>query len=307
MQKTEQKNVNNITFSIDFIKDFRNLLKDFYNYGEYMDFLIIPSLVSGKKTLRYLSLLSYTDRDINNIEDLKELSKDTDFQIRVLDFNSNELQDGDTVTMRLDIKDKSSEQILSDMKSKYRKIIKNSIRKNNFIFKYGRDKNMIEDFYKIFSYVMKKHGTPALDKKLFFLFTEKLQERVIFYNCYDEEKIISAYCVFLDEKIAYGSWGGTLDSYRDKLLGHFSYWSIIKHLCSYKNIEIFDFGRSPYNSGGYIFKHRFGAYPIKIETISSEQKDIYSKYSFASNIWKKLPKNITDFIGPKLCKYLVDL
>jgi len=96
--------------------------------------------------------------------------------------------------------------------------------------------------------------------------------------------------------------------YRNKGAGYFTDWEMLKLLCdNYKNIKIYDFGRSPFKGSTYNYKIHFGAYPIKINTVSSKQEDIYSKYSLASNIWKKLPKGIVDFIGPKLCKYLVDL
>ncbi len=302
-----QKDVNNnFLFSKEFVSKFKNVLKELYDYEEYMDFLIVPT-VMGKKTLSYIPLISYSDRDIKNIEDLKELAKESEYQIRVLDFDYSDFKDGDPVTMRMCFGDCSSDEILANMKSKYRKIIKNSIRKNNFTFKFGNENKLIEDFYKIFTNVMYKHGTPPLDKKLFYILRDIYKDDVVYYNVYDSDKIIGGYCVLMDSEISYGSWGGLDDSYRDRLVGHFAYWNIIKDVCDNRNKKVFDFGRSPYGSGGYIFKHRFGASPTKVEILTSNKSDIYSKYSLASSIWKKLPKNIVDYLGPKLCKYLVDL
>jgi len=73
------------------------------------------------------------------------------------------------------------------------------------------------------------------------------------------------------------------------------------------NKKIFDFGRSPYSKGTYNYKAQFGAKPVKIDIVTSQKSDIYLKYSLASNIWKKLPRKVVDYLGPKLCKYLVDL
>ncbi len=302
-----QKNVDKkYLFSKEFTLKFKNVLKEMYGYEEYMDFLIVPSIFGGKM-LSYIPLLGYSDRDSNLIEDLKELAKESEYQIRVLNFEYSDFQNGDSVTMRMCFNNCSSEEMLANMKSKYRKIIKNSIRKNNFSFKIGNEEKFIEDFYQIFTNIMYKHGTPSLDKKLFYILKEIYKDDVVFYNVYDNDNIIASYCVLMDKDISYGSWGGLDEKYRDRLVGHFAYWNIIKDICDNRNKKIFDFGRSPYGSGGYTFKHRFGAYPVKVDILKKQNDDIYSKYSFASSVWKKLPKNFVDFIGPKLCKYLVDL
>jgi len=300
-------NIDKILFSKEFICNFKRAIKEFYNYEEYMDFLIVPSIFGGK-ALSYLPILSYTDRNSSDIIDLLELSKESEYQIRVLNFDYKNFRDGDTVTMRINIDGRSSDEILMEnMKSKYRKVIKNSIKKNDFTFVFGNSRKFIEDFYLVYSDIMYKHGTPPLDEKFFFELSRKLLECVLFYNVYDNENIIASYCVFIDSNLAYGAWGGADDRYRDRLLGHFAYWNIIKDLADNRKIKVFDFGRSPFGSGGYVFKHRFGARAVKVEIISSQESDIYSKYSLASSIWKRLPRKITDLAGPKLCKYLVDL
>jgi len=295
-----------LVFTKEFVSKFRSVLIKMYSYESYMDFLVVPS-VTGAKTLSYIPLISYTDRNSENIEDLLELSRENNFQIKVLNFDYIDFKKNDTVTMRIDVENRTCEEILMDIKAKYRKVIRNSIKKNDFIFKFGNEKKLIDDFYLLFKSIVHKHGTPVLDRKLFDILVEEFKENVVFYNVYDKDCVIAAYCVLIDEHISYGSWGGIDNRYRDKLVGHFAYWNIIKDTCKNRSVKIFDFGRSPYGSGGYIFKHRFGAKAVKIDIVTSQKSDIYSKYTLASNIWKKLPRNVVDFLGPKLCRYLVDL
>ncbi len=305
-----QKNVNNIytkVFTLDFIQKMKEVLKRVYGYETYMDFVIVPTLPFGK-TLVYIPILSYSDRTHNEIEDLLELSKENEYQIRVLNFDYKEFKKNDTVTMRIDIENRSCEEIfMEDLKSKHRKVIKKALKNESFTFVYGNDKKLIDDFYKIFTSIMYMHGTPPLGKGIFTTLADVFKENVVLYNVYDNDNIIASYCVLIDKEIAYGSWGGMDERYRDKLVGHYAYWNIIHEICSNRALKVFDFGRSAYDSGGYTFKHRFGAKPVKIDIISSNQDDIYSKYSLASSIWKKMPKSFTDALGPKLCKYLVDL
>ena len=292
-------------FTQNFINKFKKVLINLYGYEEYMDFLIVPSIF-GNKTLSYLSLLNYSDRTNNNITDLLELAKDNDFQIRVLNFDYQDFKTNDTVTMRLNIENKTIETLYKELKSKRRNLIKKSLQ-NNFILKHGNTNNFIDDFYKIFSNTMYKHGTPVFDKKLFYFLRDEFENNNTYYIAYDNERPIAAICMLFDEKIAWYPWGGVESEYSKKLAGYFIYWKTVEEIVLKKKFKIFDFGRSSYGGNTYKFKSQFGAKPVKIDIISNKHNDIYNKYDLAISIWKKLPKNIVDFLGPKLCKYLEDL
>ncbi len=303
-----QKNVNNsMLLTKPFLYKFKNALMECYGYKNYMDFLIVPSL-SRQKTLSYLPLLNYTDRCYDEVDDLLELAKDNTFQIRTLNFLYSDFKQNDTVTMRLDIDTKSSERLFSeDVKSRCRNKVRNAAKKNDYKLVYGHNAQDIEAFYEIFSDTMHKHGTPVLDKKIFYALAEEFEDEIIFFTLYDNTQVVATMCILLDEKIAWYPWGGVKNSYANKLAGYYIYWEVLKYICDYTDKKIFDFGRSSYGGSTYKFKSQFGAKPVKIDILTSQQTDIYSKYSLASQIWKKLPKQVVDFIGPKLCKYLVDL
>ncbi len=294
-------------FSPSFLEKFTTAINKVYHYKKYMDYLIVPSLL-GKKTLSYLPIVNYTDRTSNNLTDLLELAKDNSYNIKVLNFLYKEFKANDTVAMRLDIGNKNSEQLFQTcMKSRCRNKIRNSIKKYDYIFRCGNSIKDIDDFYNIFTSTMHKHGTPPLDKKLFIYLSEEFIDDILFCNVYDKEKVIASMCIIIDDELAWYGWGGVDSNYNRNLAGYFIYWQALKYICDNKDVKIFDFGRSSYGGGTYNFKSQFGAYPVKIDIISSQNEDIYSKYSLASKIWKKLPKSVVDFIGPKLCKYLVDL
>ena len=300
-----QKNVNNILFTPVFIQKFKNVLNKMYDYESYMDFMIVPSIF-GKKTLTYLPLLGYTDRDVHSIDDLLELSKENDFNIRVLNFDYDDFKADDTVTMRIDIEGLKSDEIFSSFKKQCRQSVRHAER-NNFRFVCNNSQKNIDDFYELYKQSMHLHGTPSLSKDFFRYLVEEFNEEVLFFNVYDGDKAISAYCILLDKDIAWGAWSGADQTYKKELVGYFGLWESIKYISENKNIKIFDIGRSPYLGPTYRFKSKFGAYPVKIDILTSKEEDIYKKYSLASQVWKKLPSTVVDFIGPKLCKYLVDL
>lgn len=296
----------NVVFTSDFIKKFKNVLVRLYGYEEYMVFLIVPSFF-GRKTLSYLPLLNYTDRTNKDIKDLLELTKDTDFQIRVLNFEYNDFKNNDTIIMRLGIENRDIDDLYSSLKSKRRNLVKKSLQ-NNFIFKYGNSDTFINDFYTIFSNTMHKHGTPVFDKQLFYYLRDEFKDDNVYYTAYDENgKPIACMCMLFDEEIAWYPWGGVDENFAKKLAGYFIYWKTLEEVVGRESFKVFDFGRSSYGGGTYRFKSQFGAEPIKIDIISNQDENIYSKYSLATSVWKKLPKNFVDLLGPKICKYLVDL
>ena len=289
----------NKVFSKNFVEKFKQVLIKMYGYEEYMEFLVLPF-----KKLSYLPLLNYTDRI--NVDDLLELSKENYYQIRVLNFKYNEFKENDPVVMRINIENKTMDELYKNLKSKRRNLVNKSL-KNNFRIEKGNSDEFIERFYKVFSNTMYKHGTPVFDKKLFVYLRDEFQENNIYYIVYDGYKVIGAMCMLFDKEIAWYPWGGVESEYNKKLAGYFIYWKVLEDVVNQNRYKIFDFGRSGYKSGTYHFKSQFGAYPVKIDILKNKEVNIYSKYSLATTIWKKLPKSLVDFVGPKLCKYLEDL
>jgi len=299
--------VKNLLFTNSFIIKFKKAINKVYNYSSYMDYFVVPSIM-GNKTLSYLPLLNYTDRSSDNIEDLLELAKDNDFQIKTLNFEYKDFQVDDTVAMRVNLEEKTSEELFTqDIKPRCRNKIRNALKKFNYTMKHGNTHKDIENFYTIFSATMYKHGTPLLDKKIFYNLVEVFEENIIFFNLYEDDNVIATMCIIFDEEFAWYPWGGVKNEYTNKLAGYQIYWETLRYVCDNTEGKIFDFGRSSYKGTTFEFKSQFGATPVKIDIHSAKTVDIYAKYSLASTIWKKLPKRLVDLIGPKLCKYLVDL
>jgi len=297
-----QKNVN-VVFSKKFITDFRNFLIDFYKYETFMDFVIVPFLT--KKTLMYLPVISYSDRKHNEIQDLLELAKDNDYQIRTLNFDYKNFIKNDPVTMRLVLEDKTIDDILASFSTNTRKAIKRG-NKQGFKFCSGVKEKEIENFYKLYSNVLHSHGTPHFGKDFFYELKNALGDRVLFNCFYDGDEIVASNCVLYDDEFSIVQWLGVNPKYKNKGAGYLIYMAEIQNSIE-RNKRIIDFGRSGYETGTYEFKRRFRASPIKIDIFQPKIEDLYSKYELASKIWRKLPKSVVEFIGPKLTKYLKDL
>jgi len=295
--------LHNTVHTKKFVNNWKKIVARFYNYEEYMDYLIIPSL-SKKNTLSYLPLLNYTDRLSNDTLDLLELSKNNQYQIRVLNSEYTDFKDYDTVTMRLDISCYDSDKVFNEIiQSKCRNQIRKS-KKSNLEIKFG-NVELLNDFYMLFFNTMHKYGTPVLSQKLFESILLNMDSSLIIV--YKDNIPIAGLLLMIDNDIAIVPWAASDSKYNKHCPNHLAYFSAIEYAIGNK-CKIFDFGRSGYNtSPTFSFKKQWGSQPVKIDIISSEKNDIYSKYEFASKIWIKLPRSIVNFIGPRLCKYLVDL
>ena len=300
---------NDILYSIvhskDFINKWKIVLDKVYKYESYMDYIIVPSL-SGKKTLSYMPFLNFTNRLNTEVSDLLELGKDNDYQIRVLNPNYVDFKMDDPVDMRVDISLGDSEKIFNQqLHQNCRRKVRQSIKRNNFEVVSGKDETFINDFYPIFSKVMHNHGTPVNKKEFFQEIIKEMDAHVFVYKL--DNKPIAASIILFDNDIAELYWNVIDNDFSKTQIGYFSFWNSMQYVINERNCKIFDFGRSSFGGATYKFKKQWGAEAIKIDILKSNQENIYNKYKFAANVWKRLPRRITELIGPKLCKYLVDL
>jgi len=300
---THKENIKDheIVYTKGFIDRFKKVLIDFYEYETYMDFIIIPFLI--EKTLMYISLLSYSDRKHNEVDDLLALVKDNDYQIRTLNFEYENFKKDDTVTMR--INSINIDDLCAFFSQKTRRYIRKG-KKEGFNVLAGNSDKMIEEFYELFSESMYEHGTPAFDKGFIYKLREEFEDDIVFLNFYKDDKAVGSVCGLLDKDIIIWEWLGLDNHYKKQALGHYIMYKQIKYGIDAKR-KIIDLGRSGYETGTYEFKRRFHAYPVKIDVYQPYQEDIYEKYKFASELWKKLPKPVVDILGAKLSKYLKDL
>jgi hypothetical protein len=256
--------------STAFCKKWAQMLVSVYHYKQKDKCLLIPSLF-GKSTLVCLPLLNYTDIPQSYADQIIENPPYKRYQFRVLNSEYKEFKDKDPVAMRLIIKGKNLDELQAKcINSTTRRYIKKAENNNTLTVRSGNSLNLINDFYKVFRITMQKFGTPVIGFQVFNALKNFVD--TTFFVAYNGEKPIAGLVMVCDE-----------------------------------NKDIFDFGRSPYGSGTFIFKSHWGAMPVKIDIIEPSVINVYKKYKIASVIWKRLPLFFTYFFGPFLCKYLKDL
>lgn len=292
------------SLSWEFCEKWKYLLKELYDYKFEGEFAVVKSVLH-RKTLSYLPLTNYTNVNSAQANELiADMPSDGNYQIRLLDPGYKDFQFLDTVTMRLSLEKEHINNIWEEvLDQKCRNQIRQAKRKK-LVIKKGFSDKLIDDFYALYMNTMHYHGTPALRKDFFDLL--KTISNAIYYVVYEEMKAISAIVLMYDYELAMIGWGASDRSYFSLRPNNFIYWEAIKDAFE-AGKKIFDFGRSGFKGGTYSFKRHFGAIPVKIDILRPKPENIYEKYNVASAVWKKLPKKISAYAGPRLCKYLTDL
>lgn len=291
------------THSPEFVTRWKRMVTNLYGYQNQEPFLVVPG-ITGNRTLSYLPLLNYTDFTTDQTSHLREIAGNRNFQIRSLNPHVREFQPMDTVTMRIPLQGHDTEGVFRKVFSvNLRKQVKKSSREG-FAIKQGSGKEMITDFYRVFKGTMKKFGTPVFSEKLFTLIPCYMES--VYINVYKDGQPVAAMLLVFDDKIAWCPWSGSDESLLHLRPGHAMFWTGVQEAIA-RGAWIFDFGRSGYGNQNYLFKSRWSAIPVKIDIQKIDDDNVYDRYSFVSRVYRKVPSVITDRLGPKLCKHLVDL
>lgn len=285
-----------------FVRNWKELLQRIYGYEYVGAFARVPR-IGARAMLSYLPLLSYTDLRLHDVPPLVAAAGKRPYQIRVLDPACDTFADGDTVTMRIDLRKPAVGDVHGAIAKRTRRYLRD-LDGADFSLQIGTDARLAHDFSEVFREVMHRLGTPPFPERLFRLLPELCDAR--FYVVYRKAEAVAAAVVIHDDELAWVPWSGTRQAFLEERPGLIMYWAAIREAYE-AGRAAFDFGRSPYGSGTYEFKLRWAASPVKVTTVSSEPDAVYEKYALASRVWKRLPQSVTDRVGPVLCRYLADL
>ncbi len=216
---------------------------------------------------------------------------------------------GKKVRMLLPLPEKS-EALLKNFKSKLRSQIRKS-EKNGLTYQLGNSAELLDAFYRIFIYNMRKLGSPVHSKTWFQALRKNYQDDFLISIVYIEKTPIGAGIVLHNDNKACIPWASTLMEYNRLAPNMMLYWSLLKKMTD-SGIKEFDFGRSTYGEGTFKFKQQWGAQPLPLHWFLPGQHPLLpEKYTtsgkprkIAEQAWSKLPMRITTLIGPRIRKYI---
>lgn len=204
----------------------------------------------------------------------------------------------------------NSEQLKASFKSKLRSQI-NKAEKNGLTFYSGTEKSHIDDFYQVLSQNMRSLGSPVHAKDWFEAIRQTYGADMLVGIVAKDEKIIGAGILLFVGNRATIPWASTLTEFNKLAPNMLLYWNLLKYSCD-KGYKLFDFGRSTVGEGTYKFKKQWGAIPQALhwshynrqgEAIAAVQGQGKLRTKL-EKIWSHLPLKITNYIGPKVRKYI---
>lgn len=224
-------------------------------------------------------------------------------EFRHINFNNKDLPTKQSkVTMILDLKHTEEEQwSLLNFK------VRNQVRKAQ---KHGLESvtgnlELLDGFYSVFCRNMRDLGTPVYSRSFFYNILNEFPESTrIISILLDGKTIASALLTWYKDTMEV-PWASSIRDYRTLCSNNMLYWEAIRFAIN-KYLFKFDFGRSTMDDGTYKFKKQWGAKPSQLywQYVLKQGKAVpeinrnNSKYDLAIQIWKRLPLNVSNFLGP---------
>lgn len=202
-----------------------------------------------------------------------------------------------------------SETLWKGFKAKLRSQIKRAQREKMEV-KFG-GKELLKDFYEVFSINMRDLGTPVWTSTIFKNILSAFPEVAKICLVYIEGKPAAAgFLIGYKEYLEIPS-ASSLRQYNRLSPNMLLYWSVLEFGCK-EGYKYFDFGRSSPEGGTYKFKKQWGAQPetlhwqywLKNGQELPELNPQNPKYQLMIKTWQKLPVPLTKFIGPIISKNL---
>lgn len=255
--------------------------------------LIASFKISGKYiSMPFVNYSGFLSNDEKILTILKEHLQENNIDIDSRDLLDKEVESGYVNPIA---KFESMDDFWKNIQSRFRGLMRKSQRQD-LSFKID---DKFDKFYNTYLLGMRNLGTPAHGKKYF----EKLMEYIPYhiFTVYDNDKCIGSLFCLNDNDTLLVLYAYTLPEYSKKYANYFLYLNTIEWMTQ-NHLVYLDMGRSTYNEGTYHFKKKFKPKFYAINSKINYSND--SKMQLASNIWKKLPLPVANFISPYARRYL---
>jgi lipid II:glycine glycyltransferase (peptidoglycan interpeptide bridge formation enzyme) len=176
---------------------------------------------------------------------------------------------------------------------------------------------LLDDFYKVFCRNMRDLGSPVHSRDWFGAIVREYRSRIRIGVVYHAEEPAAAGVVLACRDTMSIPWASSLRKYNPSSPNMQLYWNFLKFACE-NGYKKFDFGRCTAGSGTHKFKVQWGCAEnpirrIKIDSNVNRSGDAdpdpppiegSAGREVAMRMWRNIPLGITNFIGPKIRKYI---
>lgn len=167
----------------------------------------------------------------------------------------------------------------------------------------------VDGFYEVFAANMRDLGTPVYSKHFFSAILKAFPKSTKIVTVFHRKQpVASGFLVEFKERVEI-PWASSLRKYNALAPNMLLYWHALKLSCE-GGYRQFDFGRCSIDSTTYKFKEQWGAKPVQLywQYWLSEGRPLpelnpsNQKYRLAIQLWKRIPLQITQLIGPTIVK-----
>ncbi len=171
---------------------------------------------------------------------------------------------------------------------------------------------LLDDFYKVFSFNMRDLGSPVHSKMLVKAVVEEFGKSSKVQVVYKGKKPIGAGLVLLLRDTVFVPWASTVRQFNSLSPNMMLYWNFLRYAADNKFLK-FDFGRSSPAEGTYKFKAQWGAkatplywqyWSVKGSHGGPVQPLPKERFSSLVSLWKKLPLPLANLMGPHIRKHI---
>jgi len=167
-------------------------------------------------------------------------------------------------------------------------------------------------FFELYADNAHRHGTPPLPRRYFARLKETFGDdcEVLIVQARDGTPVsgvMSFY--FKDEVLPY--YAGDTTAARDLAANDFKYWDLLRRACE-RGLRVFDYGRSKRDTGSFDFKKNWGFEPAPLfyeyrlfrGDAVPQNNPSNPKYRALIAVWRKLPRQVVNAVGPMIVRNL---
>ena len=193
---------------------------------------------------------------------------------------------------------------------------RNHVRKTykNDWFSISSNVEHLPAFYQVYKRRMHELGSPSMGLRVFELFFRHLPAQTHLLTVLDKktQQVIGGMMLIASpsDGTLYYPYGANLVEYNHHYLNNFMYWEAVR-LGKRLGLGRLDLGRSQAGSGTYRYKAQWGATPKQLTYLLYDGAAAVSsppdkeKLHRLIDLWKIAPQVVTDWIGPRMIRYLL--
>lgn len=178
----------------------------------------------------------------------------------------------------------------------------------------GSVETLLDGFYRVFCVNMRDLGSPAHARGFFAAAERGFGERLRFVVGARAGRPIAGLVAIHEGDTVSVPWASTLREERSHCPNNLIYWEALRWAID-RGARVFDFGRSPLDSGTYRFKKGWGAEATPLPwarfgpeggALAIEGAGQSRLLRGLSDVWTRAPLGLTTWLGPRVRRHLAE-